>query len=1032
MSDRQKNEVPFQLRKEKAIAQGFELADGFLVKEGSTAMREGSPAVKRNRGLTQTLLAQGVLVPDQDPELYRFSKDHLFSSKSAAAGVVIDGNSNGSHWRPVPPVYRSELKLDGDVISRWISALKSVFQGFKHFDPPNQEFDEAEIEFKLKRTQRLREKLDECGSDTEYAEAIRSAFSGYSLLNQFLMIKFGWDWPKADLGRVIGQFVESDGTEVESFVSDFTKIWMRDCPEPQRDHARQVASLFAMQLFPSDAVYFRRTILDELYQEATGQPFPRSEDPAEEYAEELRFARAVERAFAERGLAPRNLMDVQSALWVVGKYNSETTDITRESVEAAMDAYEAFLERREHAEIFEAFGEPRDYWVRSTRARRNPVFPTKPLIGFIQNNPEITGGWSTKGSAAAQLHNAGYIIVDRANTPISPPEQLAHLLRDADRIRQSALVYHILPARERQERQVRIRAGDLAKDLFLQQRLPNVCQSLRGNKFQNLAKVQPPQTQGPDVSPSTTFVFTLEEGGMPTSQEKKPSKLNLPLNTILYGPPGTGKTYETAARAVRICDGGVPEDRGAVMTRYAELCAANRIEFVTFHQSYGYEEFVEGLRPMTGGDGQGAGFRLEPVDGALKKMAMNARRPIAATDPNHEFSTENRQIFKVALGMQSNPLVEEQRQACFDNGYIANYFGGEVDWSPAELETYEAMLAYWRSLPGNKNASHKNQHVEQAWQIRSRMKPDDVVVVPSGLRKICAIGIVTGDYEYVATDKYDYRHHRPVNWVWIDETGNGIDVSDFYDSDLSSHMLNGLNMKKVRWGGLLPYLVSDAEYAEATPLPHVLIVDEINRANISKVMGEMITLLEEDKREGQENELSVVLPHSKKHFTLPSNLHILGTMNTADRSIALLDTALRRRFHFEAVDPDPSLLNPVGGIDLAAVLTAINQRLEYLIGPDHLIGHAWMMGARDIAHLDDIMANKVIPLLREYFHEDLGRVRAVLGGGDAFLHRVELTAPPGLDEGYGETRYRYVVAPSFGAAAYRELILGVSDIGDSL
>ena len=327
------------------------------------------------------------------------------------------------------------------------------------------------------------------------------------------------------------------------------------------------------------------------------------------------------------------------------------------------------------------------------------------------------------------------------------------------------------------------------------------------------------------------------------------------LNTILYGPPGTGKTYKTFRRCVEICDGqeNCPDENDKIRIRYKELVKDERIEFVTFHQSYGYEEFVEGLRPDTGsakeGGEAGAGFRLVATPGVLKRIAKRARGASGST--------------------------------------------GEAE-------------------------------------------------------------------------------------------------------------------------------------ASANAKPHVLVIDEINRANVSKVMGELITLLEEDKREGAENEIAVTLPHSRKSFTLPANLYILGTMNTADRSIALLDTALRRRFEFEELAPDPGLLSDAAkatGIDLPAVLRAINRRLEYLIDRDHLIGHAWLMGARTKAEVDRIMRHKIIPLIAEYFYDDWQKIQAVLGGTDDFVRGESLDRPPGLGDGTdaGEARLRWTVREDFVEGAYGRL-----------
>ena len=271
----------------------------------------------------------------------------------------------------------------------------------------------------------------------------------------------------------------------------------------------------------------------------------------------------------------------------------------------------------------------------------------------------------------------------------------------------------------------------------------------------------------------------------------------IPLNSIFYGPPGTGKTYGTVNRAIEILDSRYPElktkGREALKRRFDELKSAGRIEFVTFHQSFSYEDFVEGLRASA--DGGGISYGVEA--GVFKRICERCRT----------------------------------------------------------------------------------------------QRPDK---------------------------------------------------------------------------------------------EHVLIIDEINRGNIANIFGELITLVEESKREGALEALEVTLPYSKEKFSVPGNLYIISTMNTADRSLVHVDTALRRRFHFEEMMPNIDLLEglDVEGIDIAEMVSAMNDRIELLFDRDHTLGHSFFLPLKDeptLERLKNIFEHQVFPLLEEYFFEDWSRIRQVLG-----------------------------------------------------
>ena len=514
----------------------------------------------------------------------------------------------------------------------------------------------------------------------------------------------------------------------------------------------------------------------------------------------------------------------------------------------------------------------------------------------------------------------------------------------------------------------------------------------------------PPET---DASPDTS---ESRERPMPIS----------PINLILYGPPGTGKTYSSAAEAVRLCGEPVPEDREALKQTYRQLLAAGRIEFVTFHQSMSYEDFVEGRQPMTGSDEDddtsSAGFRLETVPGIFRRMAKRAETSRGRSTGDDAITVADRQVFKMSIGEANNPEDAHLFEEAIEGGYALLGFE-DIDWSDDKYADREAIIEACKTK-GHTDIDARSGVVQMPFIFRNWVHQGDIVIVSKGNSLFRAIGEFAGDYEFHPRSDGGYAHRRPVRWLWVDR--EGVPVSEIYTRRFMQKSIYLLFGSELNIPALERYLNSQQADGPAEPEPFVLIIDEINRANISKVFGELITLLEPDKRLGQPNALKVRLPYSGDDFGVPSNLHILGTMNTADRSIALLDTALRRRFTFREVMPDPSLLAEAAGtcgLDLPRILATINERIEYLYDREHQIGHAYFTGCASRADVDDVMRHKAIPLLAEYFFEDWEKIAAVLGDAAShdgsitggFLNRSVLKSPPGLEDGDALPRFRWEV-----------------------
>jgi len=460
------------------------------------------------------------------------------------------------------------------------------------------------------------------------------------------------------------------------------------------------------------------------------------------------------------------------------------------------------------------------------------------------------------------------------------------------------------------------------------------------------------------------------------------------------------------------------------MEAYRKLVSEGRVEFVTFHQSMSYEEFVEGLRPETGspsgaepseGVARSAGFALRVKDGLFKRISERARLD-GGSRPDSK-SRLDRSVNVYRFGLTGAGWKSKLRKA-LETGEVEWLHGGETDWSSEKFEDWEAIKAVRQrenpELRGNSPA------VFGTWVIRSAAEEGDLVLLTVGTGKIVALGRFAGPYRFrAASDTTPASHLRPVDWLWSDQ--DGIERDTVFPVPFTSfHPIYFIDKAQIAWDALDTLVFGEVANKPLTEArPHVLIIDEINRANISKVFGELITLLEPDKRLGLENEIRLQLPYSKTLFGVPANLHIIGTMNTADRSIALLDTALRRRFTFRELMPDPSVLpEVVDGIALRRLLHTLNERIEYLFDREHQIGHAYFSACQSRADIEDVLRYKVIPLLAEYFYEDWSRVAAVLGdaaqGRSCFLTAQVLPVPAGLgDDDAREPRMRWTLNKHF-------------------
>lgn len=431
------------------------------------------------------------------------------------------------------------------------------------------------------------------------------------------------------------------------------------------------------------------------------------------------------------------------------------------------------------------------------------------------------------------------------------------------------------------------------------------------------------------------------------SEPPPPAKTYTPTgpasNTILYGPPGTGKTYSVRRRALEMLGhphaGSVSLEE--VQTEWNRLRRAGQIVFCTFHQAFAYEEFVEGLRAQTD-DGD---VHYEVEAGVFKRLALTAAAEGIATASTAD------DFFSRWTALVTAIQSKQTYTAKSANGWT---FRLQVNGRGNITATQGTLSGTTFTASGTPLTASRDK-MRLVWNDREQLGPE-----PNTTE--------LGAYNTITTP------------IWIAYR----ELYAVKSSDAKQAASSELPEERVREA-----LASHSQFSfPYNAKQYVLVIDEINRANIARVFGELITLLEPDKRLGAPNELRVQLPASKEWFGVPPNLHVLGTMNTADRSIALMDVALRRRFTFEEMMPDTEKLakhleEEVADEDdpnlVLAVFEKLNERLRFLYDREHQIGHAYFFGVHTLDGLREVFATRIVPLLQEYFYGHWEKVALALG-----------------------------------------------------
>ena len=467
------------------------------------------------------------------------------------------------------------------------------------------------------------------------------------------------------------------------------------------------------------------------------------------------------------------------------------------------------------------------------------------------------------------------------------------------------------------------------------------------------SKTKKVPTPTPTTTPNSTLTPTTFSSDSDSSH---------PLNLILYGPPGTGKTYNTVNKALDIVEpnwrkdfedqksssGGEKDERKYAQQRFDYYKdTTGQIVFTTFHQSMSYEDFIEGIKPIA-----------DDTDVVAIHNNNNSKSRVTQFG-NGTTKIENlsRMKYEVKDGIFKQICVKARKSSEITHTIILN---DVFDYFCFDIEKYGSNIELYRS------------------NVKYRIKE--------------VAALKNGNYDVIRFDRNKAGVRLEVLRDNYDDYKNGKIKSPsdikYGHNELAFGLLQEIeefeNNKYPKYKGKI-----DATKKQKKE-NYVLIIDEINRGNVAQIFGELITLIEPSKRLDNAEPLTATLPYSPddEPFGVPNNLYIIGTMNTADRSVEALDTALRRRFSFEEMMPDPELLKDdndqfieVCGVKLSELLKTINDRIVALKDREHQIGHSYFMGCETEDDLKNVFKDKIIPLLQEYFYGDYKKIYYVLGPG---------------------------------------------------